>query len=49
MNLLRQDVRQIVRQMLADTSQGDLLRDTQPVFVVIPPEERSHSPKTAQR
>ncbi|MCJ2070191.1 hypothetical protein MKK75_15525 [Methylobacterium sp. J-030] len=38
--LLRRDVRQIVRQMLEDTPQGDLLRDTQPVFVVISPEER---------
>ena len=34
-DLLRQDVRQIVRQLLADTAQGDLLRDTQPVFVVM--------------
>lgn len=41
MDLLCQDVRQIARQMLADTSQGDLLRDTQPVFLVIPPEERA--------
>ncbi|MCJ2054641.1 hypothetical protein [Methylobacterium sp. J-070] len=49
MDLLRQDVRQIVRQMLADTPQGDLLRDTQPVFVVVPPEERTRAPGIAQR
>lgn len=48
-DLLRHDVRQIVRRMLADTPEGDLLRDTQPVFVVIPPEERRQSREAADR
>ncbi len=39
-DLLNQDVGQIVRQMLEDSPKGDLLRDTQPVFTVVSPEER---------
>ncbi|CAO4152812.1 hypothetical protein PKCBPO_03785 [Methylorubrum thiocyanatum] len=39
-DLLNQDVGQIVRQMLEDSPKGDLLRDTQPVFAVISPQER---------
>ncbi|MCJ2058486.1 hypothetical protein MKL09_18265 [Methylobacterium sp. J-048] len=49
-DLLHQDVRQIVRCMLEDTAQGDLLRDTQPVFVVLPPEEtRTQGPRAQER
>ncbi|CAM2770961.1 MULTISPECIES: hypothetical protein [Methylobacterium] len=45
-DLLRRDVRQLVRHLLEDTAEGDLLRDTQPVFVVLPPEEmRTHGRK----
>jgi hypothetical protein len=39
-DLLRKDVRLVVRRMLEDTPEGDLLRDTQPVFVVLSPDER---------
>ena len=39
-DLLRQDVRVVVSRMLEDTPDGDLLRDTQPVFVVLPSDER---------
>ncbi|OHV15442.1 hypothetical protein BK022_19015 [Methylorubrum extorquens] len=38
--ILDQDIRQIVSQMLEDSPRGDLLRDTQPVFAVIAPEDR---------
>jgi hypothetical protein len=38
--LLRGDVADIVRQLLEDTPRGALLRDTQPVFCVLPPEVR---------
>lgn len=38
--LLRSDVADIVRNLLADTPRGALLRDTQPVFCVLSPEER---------
>ena len=34
--LLRHDVRDIARQLLDDTPRGELLRDTQPVFCVLP-------------
>ena len=34
--LLRQHVREIARQLLEDTPRGELLRDTQPVFCVLP-------------
>jgi hypothetical protein len=37
-DLLRQDVRQVVQHLLEDSAEGDLLRDTQPVFVVLPSE-----------
>ncbi|MCP1558011.1 UNVERIFIED_ORG: hypothetical protein M2438_002094 [Methylobacterium sp. SuP10 SLI 274] len=38
--ILDQDIRQIVSQMLEDSPRGDLLRDTQPVFTVIAPQDR---------
>lgn len=38
--LLRSDVGDIVRNLLEDTPRGALLRDTQPVFCVLPPEVR---------
>ena len=38
--LLRGDVADIARQLLEDTPRGALLRDTQPVFCVLPPEVR---------
>lgn len=38
--VLDQEIRQIVSQMLEDSPRGDLLRDTQPVFVVLSPQER---------
>lgn len=38
--LLQRDVQEIVRSLLADTADGALLRDTQPVFVVLPDEVR---------
>ncbi|KMO10078.1 hypothetical protein [Methylobacterium platani] len=40
-DLLRQDVEVIARRMLEDSAEGDILRDTQPVFVVLSPRERS--------
>ncbi len=40
-DLLRQDATVIARQMLEDSPEGDLLRDTQPVFVVLSPSERA--------
>ena len=39
-DLLRSDVRNIVRHLLEDTPRGALLRDTQPVFCVLPSEVR---------
>jgi hypothetical protein len=39
-DLLRGDVRDVVRQLLEDTPRGTLLRDTQPVFCVLPAEVR---------
>jgi hypothetical protein len=39
-NLLRQEVEQIVRLLLEDTSNGAFLRDTQPVFYVFAPDDR---------
>ena len=39
-DLLDQDVTVVVRRLLEDTPDGDLLRDTQPVFVVLPPGDR---------
>lgn len=39
-DLLRQDVTIIARRLLEDSPEGDLLRDTQPVFVILPPGER---------
>jgi hypothetical protein len=39
--LLRRDVEEIVRSLLDDTPRGALLRDTQPVFVVLPDDVRS--------
>jgi len=38
--LLRGDVADIVRQLLEDTPRGALLRNTQPVFCILPPEVR---------
>jgi hypothetical protein len=38
--LLRADVSDIVRGLLEDSPRGSLLRDTQPVFLVLPPEIR---------
>jgi hypothetical protein len=38
--LLRAEVGDIVRNLLEDSSRGALLRDTQPVFLVLPPEIR---------
>ncbi|HKS64400.1 MAG TPA: hypothetical protein VJT13_22045 [Xanthobacteraceae bacterium] len=38
--LLRRDVEEIVRSLLEDTPHGALLRDTQPVFVVLPDDVR---------
>lgn len=38
--LFSQDVREIVRQLLEDSPHGALLRDTQPVFCVLPSEVR---------
>ncbi len=40
-DLLNRDIRQIVTQLLEDSPRGDLLRDTQPVFVVVSPQERT--------
>ena len=40
-DLLGQNVRLIVRQLLEDSPRGELLRDTQPVFVVLPSRERT--------
>ncbi|SFU71354.1 hypothetical protein SAMN02799631_01914 [Methylobacterium sp. 174MFSha1.1] len=40
-DLLRQDVTVIARRLLEDSPDGDLLRDTQPVFVVLSPSERA--------
>ncbi|AWN51844.1 hypothetical protein [Methylobacterium sp. 17Sr1-1] len=40
-DLLRQDVTVIARRLLEDSPEGDLLRDTQPVFVVLSPSERA--------
>lgn len=48
-DLLNQDVGQIVRQMLEDSPKGDLLRDTQPVFTVLSPEERIEMVEVAGR
>lgn len=39
-DLLDRDIRQMVSQMLEDSPRGDLLRETQPVFVVVAPHER---------
>lgn len=39
--VLDQDIRQIASQMLEDSPRGDLLRDTQPVFAVISPQDRA--------
>jgi hypothetical protein len=39
--LLQQDVTVIARRLLEDSPEGDLLRDTQPVFVVLSPSERA--------
>jgi len=39
-NLLRRDVEEIVRLLLEDSSDGAFLRDTQPVFCVLPLEDR---------
>jgi hypothetical protein len=39
--LLQRDVQEIVRSLLEDTPQGALLRDTQPVFVVLPDDVRT--------
>ena len=39
--LLRRDVEEIVRSLLDDTPRGALLRDTQPVFVMLPDDVRS--------
>ena len=39
-NLLRSEVRDLVRELLEDTPRGALLRDTQPVFCVLPAEVR---------
>lgn len=38
--LLQHDVDVVVRHLLEDTPRGALLRDTQPVFCVLPPEVR---------
>ncbi|AMB47518.1 hypothetical protein Y590_21435 [Methylobacterium sp. AMS5] len=38
--VLDQDITQIVSQMLEDSPSGDLLRDMQPVFAVIAPQDR---------
>jgi hypothetical protein len=38
--LLQRDVQEIVRSVLEDTPHGALLRDTQPVFVVLPDDVR---------
>jgi hypothetical protein len=38
--LLQRDVQEIVRCLLEDTPHGALLRDTQPVFVVLPDDVR---------
>jgi hypothetical protein len=38
--LLKEEARAIARQLLEDTPRGALLRDTQPVFCVLPPEVR---------
>ena len=39
-DLLRADVSDIVRSLLEDSARGSLLRDTQPVFLVLPLEVR---------
>jgi hypothetical protein len=39
--LLQRDVQEIVRSLLEDTSHGALLRDSQPVFVVLPDDVRT--------
>jgi hypothetical protein len=39
-HLLKEDARAIARQLLEDTPRGALLRDTQPVFCVLPQEVR---------
>ena len=39
--LLQRDIQEIVRSLLEDTSHGALLRDSQPVFVVLPDDVRT--------
>lgn len=39
-DLLGRDIRQMVSQMPEDSPRGDLLRERQPVFVVVAPHER---------
>ena len=41
--LLRNDVTDIARQLLEDTPRGALLRDTQPVFCILPHEVRQET------
>jgi hypothetical protein len=38
--LLKEDARAIARQLVEDTPRGAVLRDTQPVFCVLPPDLR---------
>jgi len=38
--ILRLDVKEVVRALLEDTREGALLRETQPVFCILPLEER---------
>jgi hypothetical protein len=40
-DLLRGDVRELVRRLLEDSPEGALLRETQPVFCVLSPEQRA--------
>jgi hypothetical protein len=42
-DLLRGEVRDVVRQLLDDSPRGALLRDTQPVFCVLPSDVRQGS------
>jgi hypothetical protein len=45
---LRQDITSIVRGLLEDSPRGALLRDTQPVFCILPPDVRQSVIKRAR-